>query len=307
MKLRSVRYLTVEGLKNIWLHRLMTLASVCVLVACMLLIGVAVLLSANIEQAFGALKDNNIVLASLEEKVDGKNLTEEKAKEIEATIKKISNVKTTRYVSREESAESFRESIGDIYDEFFEGDNSFLPMKIEITFDNLDKYEKTVAAIEKVEGVEYVNFSPQLTEKLNGIQNIIYTAGLWIIGLLLITALVIIANTIRITMASRRLEISIMKAVGATNNFIRLPFVVEGITFGLVSAVATTGILYLVYNSTVDKIKDFGFMNTIPYSSVVWYLFGGFCAIGIVAGTIGSLISISKYLKKEGSEQNALI
>ena len=307
MKLRSVRYLTVEGFKNIWLHRLMTLASVCVLVACMLLIGVAVLLSANVEQAFGAIKDNNVVLVSLEDKIDGKDITEEKAKEISATIKKISNVKTTRYVSREEAADSFRESIGDVYDEFFEGDNSFLCMKVEVTFTDLGKYEKTVAAIEKVEGVKYVNFSPELTEKLAGIQNVIYTAGFWIIGLLLITALVIIANTIRITMASRRLEISIMKAVGATNNFIRLPFIVEGITFGLVSAVATTGILYLVYNSTIDKVKDFGFVNTIPYSEMVWYLFGGFCAIGIVAGTIGSLISISKYLKREGSEQNAFM
>ncbi len=302
MKLRSVRYLTVEGFKNIWLHRLMTLASVCVLVSCMLLIGVAVLLSMNVEEAFGQLKENNIVMVSLEDKVN-----EKKATEIEETIKKIGNVKTTRYVSKAESADSFRESIGDLYDEFFEGDDSFLPTKIEITLNDLSKYEKTVAAIEQVDGVEYVNFSPELTEKLAGIQNVIYTAGLWIIGLLLITALVIIANTIRITMASRRLEISIMKAVGATNNFIRLPFVVEGITFGLVSAVATTGILYLVYNSTIDKIKEFGFMNLIPYTDVVWYLFGGFCAIGVVAGTIGSLISISKYLKKEGSEQNALI
>ena len=108
-------------------------------------------------------------------------------------------------------------------------------------------------------------------------------------------------------MASRRLEISIMKAVGATNNFIRLPFVVEGIIFGLVSAIATTGILYLVYNSTIDKIREFGFLNLIPYKDVVWYLFGGFCLIGIVAGTLGSLISISKYLRKEGSEQNAFI
>ncbi len=305
MKLRSVRYLTVEGFKNIWLHRLMTLASVCVLVSCMLLIGVAVLLSYNVEQAFGALKDNNVVFVSLKDE-DKKPISKEKALLIEDEIKKIDNIKTTRYVSREESADSFRESIGGLYDEFFE-DNNFLPVKIEVTFKDQAKYEKTIAKISEVEGVEYVNFSKDLTEKLNGIQSVIYTAGFWIIGLLLITALVIISNTIRITMASRRLEISIMKAVGATNNFIRFPFVVEGITFGLVSAVVSTGILYLVYNSTIDKVKDLALMNLVPYSDVVWYLFGGFCAIGIVAGTIGSIISISKYLRKEGSEQNALI
>ena len=305
MNLRSVKYLTVEGLKNIWLHRLMTLASVCVLVSCMLLIGVAVLLSLNVEQAFGDLKDSNVVNVILKD--DEKNpISKDNALKIEQEIKKINNIKTTRYVSREESADSFRESIGSIYDEFFEDDN-FLPTKIEVTFVDQSKYEKTIAKLQEVEGVEYVNFSEGLTEKLVGIQNVINTAGFWIIGLLLITALVIIANTIRITMASRRLEISIMKAVGATNNFIRLPFIVEGITFGLVSAVATTGILYLVYNSTIDKVKEFSFMNLIPYSDVVWYLFAGFCAIGVVAGTIGSLISISKYLRREGSEQNAFM
>ncbi len=302
MKLRSVRYLTVEGFKNIWLHRLMTLASVCVLISCMLLIGVAVLLSYNIQTSFGALKDNNIVMVSLTD-----STTEAQAKSIEQKIKDIKNVKSTKYVSKAEAAQSFRESIGSMYDEFFKDDDSFLPMKVEVVLKDLEKYEKTVSTIEKIEGVEYVNFSPELTKKLASIQNVIYTAGFWIIGLLLITALVIIANTIRVTMASRRLEISIMKAVGATNNFIRLPFVVEGIIFGLVSAIATTGILYLVYNSTIDKIREFGFLNLIPYKDVVWYLFGGFCLIGIVAGTLGSLISISKYLRKEGSEQNAFI
>lgn len=305
MKLRSVRYLTVEGFKNIWLHRLMTLASVCVLVSCMLLIGVAVLLSYNVEQAFGTLKDNNVVLVSLKDE-DKKPISKEKALLIEDEIKKIGNVKSTRYVSREESADSFREKIGGLYDEFFE-DNDFLPVQIEVTFKDQTKYEKTIAKIGKVEGVEYVNFSKDLTEKLNAIESVIYTAGFWIIGLLLITALVIISNTIRITMASRRLEITIMKAVGATNNFIRFPFVVEGITFGLVSAVASTGILYLVYNSTIDKVKAFSFISLVPYTDVVWYLFGGFCVIGVLAGTIGSLISISKYLRKEGSEQHALI
>ena len=302
MKIRIVRYLTVEGFKNIWLHRLMTLASVCVLISCMLLIGVAVLLSYNIQTSFGALKDNNIVMVSLTD-----STTEAQAKSIEQKIKDIKNVKSTKYVSKAEAAQSFRESIGSMYDEFFKDDDSFLPMKVEVVLKDLEKYEKTVSTIEKIEGVEYVNFSPELTKKLASIQNVIYTAGFWIIGLLLITALVIIANTIRVTMASRRLEISIMKAVGATNNFIRLPFVVEGIIFGLVSAIATTGILYLVYNSTIDKIREFGFLNLIPYKDVVWYLFGGFCLIGIVAGTLGSLISISKYLRKEGSEQNAFI
>lgn len=304
MKLRSVRYLTVEGFKNIWLHRLMTLASVCVLVSCMLLMGVAVLLTYNIQEAFGTVKDNNVVLVFMND-----DINDTEAKEIEKTIKSLDNVKKTEYVSKKEGIESFRQSIGSMFDELFENDNSFMPAKVKVTLSDLDKgkINSTVSAIEKMDGVQYVNYSKDLAIVLNGIQNVINTASLWIIGLLMLTALVIIANTIRITMASRKLEISIMKAVGATNNFIRFPFIVEGITFGIISAVVTTGILYLVYNSTIDKVREFGFISMIPYSDIVWYLFGGFCLIGIVAGCIGSLISIRKYLKKEGSEQNAFM
>lgn len=300
MKLRSVRYLTAEGFKNIWLHRLMTLASICVLVACMLLMGIAVLLTYNIQESFGAIKDNNIVMVYFDEKA-----TDEQAKASQKEIDKIPNVKTTSYVSKEQAADSFRETMGN-YDEFFENDE-FLPIRIDVTLEDLELYDQTVAKLEKIDNVEHVNFSPELTEKLAGIQRIIYIAGAWIIGLLLVTALVIIANTIRITMASRRLEITIMKAVGATNNFIRFPFIVEGVAFGLISALLTTGILYLVYNATISKISEVTFMSLIPYSSIVWYLFGGFCAIGIIAGALGSMISISKYLNKEGSEQNAIL
>lgn len=303
MKLRSVRYLTVEGFKNIWLHRLMTLASICVLVSCMLLMGVAVLLSFNIQSSFGALTKSNVTLVALDNKT-----SEKKAIEVNEKIKALKNVESTKLITKEEGADSIKDQVGGVYDELFKDEN-FLPYQIRVTMKDLStaKYEKTVANIKKIENVNYVNFSPELTKKLEGIQNVIYTAGIWIIGLLLFTSLVIIANTIRITMASRRLEISIMKAVGATNNFIRLPFIVEGIIFGLISAVASTGILYLAYNSTIDKIRQFGFFDLIDYSDVVWYLFGGFCVIGIVAGTIGSLISIRKYLKKEGSELSAFM
>ncbi|MBQ7128960.1 MAG: permease-like cell division protein FtsX [Clostridia bacterium] len=304
MKLRSVRYLTVEGFKNIWLHRLMTLASVCVLVSCMLLMGVAVLLTYNIQASFVSVKDNNLALVFLDD-----NINDKQAAEIEKKIATMSNVKKTEYVSREQGAESFRESIGTMFDDLFKNDSTFLPGKIKVTWKDFSKSktESAIASIKEIKGVYYVNYSKELTKVLNGIQNVINTASLWIIGLLLFTSLVIIANTIRITMAARKLEISIMKAVGATNNFIRFPFIVEGIAFGLISAIASTGILYLIYNSTIDQVRQFGFLSLIPYSSVVWYLFGGFCVIGIVAGTIGSLISISKYLRKEGSEQNAFI
>lgn len=304
MKLRSVRYLTAEGFKNIWLHRLMTLASICVLVACMLLMGIAVLLTVNIQESFSTIKDSNKVMVFFKDDADAKKV-EELALEMQNDNDRWANIKTAKFQSKEEATKEFTKS-EENYKLIFE-DDPFLPMSITVTLNDLDQYEKTVAEIEKLENVEHINFSPEITEKLSGVQKIIYIAGGWMIGLLLATALVIIANTIRITMASRRLEITIMKAVGATNNFIRFPFVVEGVAFGLISAILTTGILYLVYDATIKKISQVTFMNLIPYTSVMWYLFAGFCVIGIFAGALGSMISIRKYLKKEGSEQNGIL
>ena len=118
-------------------------------------------------------------------------------------------------------------------------------------------------------------------------------------------ALVIVCNTIRVTMFNRKLEISIMKAVGATDSFIRLPFVVEGIVIGLISALITMGLLYVGYSAVISAMAD-TLKNPAPFKDYVLLFAEIFAAVGIISGFIGSMFMINKYLKKEGSEFSAL-
>ena len=129
----------------------------------------------------------------------------------------------------------------------------------------------------------------------------------WIISILMLIALVIVSNTIRVTMYNRKLEISIMKAVGATDTFIRIPFVVEGAVIGIISALLAEGILYFCYRVATETIVDT--LNTtdiVKYGDMAWILLGLFLGIGLIAGILGSAIMIGKYLRKEGSEFTAL-
>lgn len=304
MKLRSVKYLTGEGLKNLWVNRLMSIASIGVLVACMLLMGVAALFSVNVDKAFNTIQQQNVVMAYFKDEAT----EEECAKGVE-DLKALDNVLEVKYVSREQGLERVKETMNDQYASIFEfyGEDAakVLPNGAEVSFKDLEKYNETVAKIKTVANVQSVNDAKKLTEQIVGIRNIINVAGMWIIGLLLITALVIIANTVRITMHTRKLEISIMKAVGATNNFIRLPFIVEGVSLGIIAALFTTGTLYFVYHFSLDAITQKMNINPVPFSNIYLYLLGIFVLVGIATGVIGSMFSLGKYLRKEGSEFKA--
>ena len=174
-----------------------------------------------------------------------------------------------------------------------------------VTLKSMEIFEHTIKDIEKTEGVHTVVSHAELAKTIADIKSGISMICFWIIGILGIIALVIVSNTIRVTMYNRKLEISIMKAVGATDAFIRLPFVIEGIVLGLVSAILSEGILYFCYRVAADSMGD-SFTLSVPFGSAALLLFGIFAAIGVVAGALGSMFMISKYLKKEGSEFKAL-
>lgn len=398
MKLRSVRYLTGEGIKNVWVNRLMSIASVGVLAACMLIIGVAVALSLNIDLALGNLEQQNVVMVYFNDEaavryddsstaaagaadssgsdasgnsdaqssdvsgassdntssavsdtasaassgtVSGstaetaatvlplsqsngydisaeaaggsasgeKIVTEDEAREICNEISAIPNVASVEFISGEEGLRRMLDNMDDIQASYFtwlEEDNP-LSCAARVTMLNLDQFDQTVAEIEAIDGINTVYHQRDLAMRINSIKNGISVAGIWIIALLMVISLVIVANTIRVTMYNRKLEISIMKAVGATNSFIRLPFVVEGIVIGLVSAGLSIGILYFVYRGVIGTMQEaLGLAAAVPFREFVWPTLGIFAAIGVLAGLVGSSIMISKYLRKEGSEFRAL-
>ncbi len=303
--MRSTRYLIREGFKNVWNNRLMSIASIGVLVAVMVLIGAASLLSVNVDKMLSGLQAQNVVMVYTDD-----NATEEQARAAFQKVQSLDNVLNAEFITQAQGVQSLVDSMGSQYEELFkfvdDGDQkgSWLPFGMRVSFKDLTKFDDTITQIKAIDHVDHVNDSRELTMKIVNIRSLVNTAGLFIIALLFITALVIIANTIKITMHSRKLEISIMKAVGATNHFIRTPFVIEGIILGIISAVISTVAVYGAYTLVEDKVAAMN-ASLIPFSNVVWYLLLMFVGLGVITGCIGSVISIGKYLRKEGSEFRA--
>lgn len=363
MKMGSVKYLVGEGVKNTWVNRLMSLASVGVLVACMVIIGLAILISENVNKAVGNLEQQNVVMAYMkdyswalygdkdvssdtssnsssaaassdsttssatsgtestsgDEKADENGVkqsdyivhSEEEAKALCDEIAKLDNVASVTYVSPEEGLESVKKSMLEGQESYF----SFLDEKngnpmsgaAKIQMKDMSRFEETVEQVKKFDGISDIQSQSDLAEKITAIKKGIGIAGFWIIAILMVIALVIVSNTIRVTMYNRKLEISIMKAVGATDSFVRIPFVVEGMLIGVVSALIAEGLLYFCYRvATETIIGTLGTSDIVHYSDVAGWLLLVFIGIGIFAGVLGSVIMISKYLRHEGSEFAAI-
>ncbi|MEQ2416126.1 permease-like cell division protein FtsX [Ruminococcoides bili] len=209
---------------------------------------------------------------------------------------------SVRFYPKEDAINEFKDSLPEAVFENVNGDNNPLPDAYIIAMDDLSKYDQTIDAILKVDGVDSINNRSELARKLTDISNLVSYISLAIVVALTIISLFIIANTIRTTMYSRRFEISIMKSVGATNAFVRLPFVVEGMVLGFISAIIGTGVLYVVYEGVMSAVNSFVKISTIPFSDVYLQVGGIFIVAGVVIGAFGSFISMRKYLKMEGNE-----
>lgn len=335
MKMTSIKYLVGEGFKNTWVNRLMTIASVGVLMACMVIIGLALLITENVNMAIGNLEQQNVVMAYMKdynwalleedlpknegstEEADENGIrqsdyvihNEEEAKAVCDKIAKIDNVAEVKFITSEEALKIIQDSMSEgkeLSQSILDGDNP-LSCSAQIKMHDMALFNQTIEKISAVDGIYEIESQGDLAETITAIKNGIGVAGVWIIAILMVIALVIVSNTIRVTMYNRKLEISIMKAVGATDTFVRIPFVVEGVVIGLVSALLAEGILYFCYRVATETIvKTLNTTDIVKYGDMAWILLAIFVGIGLFAGIIGSLIMISKYLRKEGSEFAAI-
>lgn len=290
-------YLIREGFRSIWSNRIMSIASICVLVSCLVLTGAAELISVNIEKEVDSVGKTNETTVYIK---DGAFDLE--AVYIGKNLEKLDNITSVRFYPKEDAINEFKDSLPEAVFENVNGDNNPLPDAYIIAMDDLSKYDQTIDAILKVDGVDSINNRSELARKLTDISNLVSYISLAIVVALTIISLFIIANTIRTTMYSRRFEISIMKSVGATNAFVRLPFVVEGMVLGFISAIIGTGVLYVVYEGVMSAVNSFVKISTIPFSDVYLQVGGIFIVAGVVIGAFGSFISMRKYLKMEGNE-----
>lgn len=296
MRISGFGYLIKEGFKNVWNNRIMSIASVCVLISCLILTGSAVLFSMNVANLVESVSDSNETTVYLK---DG--LSKVEAVYVGRDLKKIDNIVDAQYFSKEEAFEDFKGRLGEDLFENMKGDNP-LPDAYKVTMADLSKYNETVDKIKALDGVQKIRSQKELARKLSSINSLVQTLSFWIVLALGVISLFIISNTIRATMYSRRFEISIMKSVGATNAFVRIPFVVEGMVIGLIASLISTAALVFLYDGIMNIVSNLIHIGVMPIMSVIWYVALIFVAAGIVIGALSGFISIRKYLKKEGNE-----
>jgi len=300
--MHSFSYLVKEGFRNIWTNRLMSFASIGVLICCLILMGSAALVSVNITEVMDWLGDKNVIKVFL---TDG--LTPEQTEQMEHIIMGVGNIESIEFVDRQEAYASIVSRMTDQPELILAIDDTgdFLPDAYTITLIDNGKYAETVTILQSLDNVYAVSDKSDLAGKLESINQVVSVVSVWIVGLLFIISLFIITNTIKLTMYVRRLEISIMKSVGATDWFIRLPFLVEGIIIGLISGLVAFGLVTYVYMTATSAVSTVLSVGLIAYSRLWGWCLLIFPGIGILVGAAGSLISIRKYLLKEGGLNNA--
>lgn len=293
----SLSYLTKEGFRNIRSNNLMSLASVAVLMSCLVIIGVAFLLFVNIDRLLGDISQENVIMVFIED-----DATDDEIVNMGRIIESLPNVRSNRFIPKEEAFPEVMDSIGTA-SSLFEGmESELLPDAYEVTLKDMDKYDESVMELEMLENVIQLRHNRDFAHQLTSIRTTASYISIAVILMLLIVSLFIISNTVRVTMYNRRLEIRIMKSVGATKWFIRWPFIVEGIVLGVIAGVVSLAIVFGIYEA---GIKAVGNMLSIlsskpaPFADYALNMLVAFVATGVITGAIGSIVSMNKYLKEQ--------
>lgn len=292
-RLNSGYYIT-EGFHNVFSHGFMSFAAVCMIVACLLIMGTFTLLAVNLEHMLGELEKENEFLAYVDE-----SYTREQAQELGEQISSLDNVASTIFVTREQALEEFLQ--GREENQLLSNlPASVLRDRYRIHVEDIEEMSRTVELVEKVPGVAKISVMLKVAQGFVLVRNIATGVALTLIGILMIISLFIISNTIKLATFHRREEIAIMKMCGATNGFVRWPFVFEGLILGMAGAVLAFffqwGIYQMVCNFVIEA-NGMSLVVVIPYADMAKRIFAIFAASGFVIGVGGSLLAIRKFLQ----------
>ena len=300
MKWSSFKYLARQGLHNMINNRLMSFASVGVLTVCLIITGVAGLFTANMNSLMLYLRSQNEVVAYLDENLDEAGLAS-----VDSALRSISGLKEVTYVSKDEALDLMRDSMGDKADLFdvFEGEENPFFANYKVVLQDVGQMDEIVPQLESISGVVDVNVPTGLSDLVVNIHKAVTVISVGLVVVLGFVSIVVISNTIRLTVFARRKEINIMKYVGATNGFIRLPFFVEGIAVGLIAGLISSAIVLGGYQLLIIYSVDFpAFWGSILNSvllgmdQVWWKVLVAFLAFGSLIGSVGTATSSRKYL-----------
>ncbi|WMJ82647.1 permease-like cell division protein FtsX [Oscillospiraceae bacterium LTW-04] len=296
----SFRYLIKEGFRNIYQNRAISIAAIGVLMACLLLVGISMLFTINVNNMVGYFESQNEIMVFLSDDVVGDELTD-----IDSEIRSISNVASVTFISREDGLKSWMEELGD--------DGTLLEWLIEdnplqnayrLVVKDLSKMQETIELVGYIDGIDTISASNEVAQAVTGLKQAVSVGGLAVIALLVAVSLSIVSNTIKLTVFNRRKEISIMKYVGATDAFIRLPFLSEGMLLGFISATLAFFMLwggYIAFGHWVSRSTFYWASlvvgQLVAFKTVALKLYLYFLAAGVGIGALGSVFFVGKYIK----------
>ena len=293
MRLNNLGYLLKEGFKGIFTHGVMSFAAVCVTIACLVIVGSFSILAYNLDVMVEELNQTSEILVYIDA-----DLPDAEARSIGTQINLMDNVLQSTFVSREEALEDF---IAD-----HDGDSAFsgvqaadLRHRYIVSLEDNLLMKQTDEQLKQLPGVAKTNAAYELAEGFTTIQSVLHIVSYAVIAVLLVVSLLIISNTVKLAMYDRKDEIAIMKMVGATNGFIRLPFIVEGFTLGMIGAVLAFGLEWVGYDaliqrvSGVDSLQLFSF---VPFQELLIPMVVVFAGAGMFVGIVGSWTSIRKFM-----------
>jgi len=294
MKVRTLKYFLGEGFRSFWVNRLMSAASSIIVTACLLIFGIYILFSMNINYIANQLKSQYEIQVFVKE---GTSALRTKAIGLE--IKKIENVKDAVFFSKQEALLDYKSKLGESAGmlDGLEADNP-LRDSYKVTVNNLENVQIITDNIAKVSGIATVKNNKAAIDKIVRATSIIKDISLWAMVILGIIAVFIISNTIKITVFARRRDINIMKYLGATNWFISWPFMIEGMIIGIIGAIVSLLVTTQGYNYFVNIVSEFigGSVKMYMLYEVIAQLAGYFFGLGILLGAVGSGISLRRHL-----------
>ena len=287
-------YFLHEGLSNMFSHGFMSFAAIGITVACLLIMGTFTLVAVNANANLKQVESENEILAVIDD-----TYTEEQAKALQSKLEAVDNVASATFISREEAMENFISEHPD--EEYFQDlDPNILRDRFTIKVKDLRLQSETVEKIRNVEGVGGISAYAELTNGFITVRNIATVICVALIAVLFVVSVFIISNTIKLTTFDRREEIAIMKMVGATNGFIRWPFVYEGFMIRLLGAVIAFFSQWGLYEAVtrgVDNNDTLQLIHVIPFQELWVPVAVVFAAAGILIGVGGSLSAIRKFLQ----------
>ena len=293
MRLNNIGYLLKEGFRGVFQHGFMSFAAVCVTVACLVIVGSFSALAYNLDEMVKELNQTSEILVYIDA-----DLPDAEAKSIGTQINLLDNVLEARFVSRQEALQNFIDD--------HDGDSAFSGVQAEdlrhryvVTLEDNTRMKQTDEQLKQLPGVAKTNAAYELAEGFSTIQDVLHIVSAAIIAVLLVVSLLIISNTVKLAMYDRKDEIAIMKMVGATNGFIRLPFVVEGFCLGMVGALLAFGLEWAGYDAMLQKINEVDSLQLfsfVPFQELLVPMVAVFAAAGMFVGIVGSWTSIRKFM-----------